>query len=135
MDDNLRQFNERDVVYFISSSVFIKKATVIRNAGGFCTIRFSDGNCGTSGTRVRESKLYRTEEEAELLQSQIDDASSTSERVKLSKQLKKINEQLLELNKYEEVVHHWADKMEPMDLDDGVKVNYAKFQDLLAKIK
>lgn len=30
----------------------------------FCTIRFSDGNCGISGTRVRESKLYRTEEEA-----------------------------------------------------------------------
>ena len=48
-------------------------------------------------------------------------------RVKLSKQLKKINEQLLELNKYEEVVHHWGDKMEPMDLDDGVKANYAKF--------
>ena len=76
---------------------------------------------------------YRTQ--VELLQSQIDDASSTSERVKLSKQLKKINEQLLELNKYEEFVHHWADKMEPMDLDDGVKVNYAKFQELLAKIK
>lgn len=66
-------------MYFISSSVFIKKTTVIRNAGGFCTIRFSDGNCGTSGIRVRESKLYRTEEEVELLQSQIDDASSTSE--------------------------------------------------------
>ena len=76
---------------------------------------------------------YRTQ--VELLQSQIDEASSTSERVKLSKQLKKINEQLLELNKYEEVVHHWADKMEPMDLDDGVKANYAKFQELLAKIK
>lgn len=76
---------------------------------------------------------YRTQ--VELLQSQIDDASSTSEKVKLSKQLKKINEQLLELNKYEEVVHHWADKMEPMDLDDGVKANYAKFQELLAKIK
>ena len=125
-NDFLKQFNEGDVVYFISSSVFIKKATVIRNAGGFCTIRFSDGNCGTSGTRVRESELYHTEEEAELLQNQIDDASSTSERVKLSKQLKKINEQLLELNKYEEVVHHWADKMEPMDLDNGVKANYAK---------
>ena len=76
---------------------------------------------------------YRTQ--AELLQRQIDEASSTSEKVKLSKQLKKINEQLLESNKYEEVVHHWADKMEPMDLDDGVKANYAKFQELLAKIK
>ena len=133
--NTLKKFNEGDVVYFISSSVFIKKATVIRNAGEFCTIRFSDGDCGTSGTRVRESKLYRTEEEVELLQNQIDDASSVSERVKLSKQLKKINEQLLELNKYEEVVHHWGDKMEPMDLDDGVKANYAKFQELLAKIK
>ena len=76
---------------------------------------------------------YRTQ--IELLQSQIDEASSTSERVELSKQLKKINEQLLELNKYEEIVHHWADKMEAMDLDDGVKANYAKFQELLAKIK
>lgn len=76
---------------------------------------------------------YRTQ--SELLQEQIDVASSTSEKVKLSKQLKKINEQLLELNKYEEIVHHWADKMEPMDLDDGVKVNYARFQELLAKIK
>lgn len=76
---------------------------------------------------------YRTQ--IELLQKQIDMAGSTSEKVKLSKQLKKINEQLLELNKYEEIVHHWADKMEPMDLDDGVKANYAKFQELLAKIK
>ena len=66
-DNNLKQFNEGDVVYFISSSVFIKKATVIRNAGGFCTKRFSDGNCGTSETRVRESKLYRTEEEAKKI--------------------------------------------------------------------
>lgn len=76
---------------------------------------------------------YRTQ--IELLQEQIDMAGSTSEKVKLSKKLKKINEQLLELNKYEEIVHHWADKMEPMDLDDGVKANYAKFQELLAKIK
>lgn len=76
---------------------------------------------------------YRTQ--IEMLQGQIHDASNSSEKVKLSKQLKKINEQLLELNKYEEVIHHWADKMEPMDLDDGVKVNYAKFQELLAKIK
>lgn len=74
-DDNLKRFNEGDVVYFISSSVFIKKATVIRNAGGFCTIRFSDGNCGTSGTRVRESKLYRTEEEAKKVVQQHQDAN------------------------------------------------------------
>ena len=58
-DDNLKRFNEGDTVYFVASSIFV------RNAGGFCTIIFDgNGNCGTSGTRVRESKLYRTEEEA-----------------------------------------------------------------------
>ena len=44
-------------------------------------------------------------------------------------------EQAEELRIYEEKIHHWADKMEPMDLDDGVKANYAKFQELLTKIK
>lgn len=76
---------------------------------------------------------YRTQ--IEMLNHQIDEASSTSERVKLQKQLKKITNQSQELGKYEEKIHHWADKMEPMDLDDGVKANYAKFQELLAKIK
>lgn len=60
----MKRFNEGDTVYFVASSIFVRKAKVVRNTGGFCTIRFSDGNCGTSGTRVRESKLYRTEEEA-----------------------------------------------------------------------
>ena len=76
---------------------------------------------------------YRTQ--IDMLNSQIEEAASTSEKVKLQKQLKKITEQSQELGKYEEKIHHWADKMEPMDLDDGVKVNYAKFQNLLAKIK
>ena len=76
---------------------------------------------------------YRTQ--IEMLNNQIDEASSTSEKVRLQKQLKKITEQAEELGKYEEKIHHWADKMEPMDLDDGVKVNYARFQELLAKIK
>lgn len=72
---------------------------------------------------------YRTQ--IEMLNNQIDEASSTSEKVRLQKLLKKITEQVEELGKYEEKIHHWADKMEPMDLDDGVVVNYNKFQELL----
>lgn len=72
---------------------------------------------------------YRTQ--IEMLNNQIAEASSTSEKVKLQKQLKKVTEQAEELGKYEEKIHHWADKMEPMDLDNGVVVNYNKFQELL----
>ena len=61
--------------------------------------------------------------------------ASTSERVKLNKVLTKLKEQDAELRSYEEKIHHLADQMIAIDLDDGVKVNYAKFQDVLAKIK
>ena len=61
--------------------------------------------------------------------------ASTSERVKLNKQLKTLNDQATEIHAYEEKIHHLADQMISIDLDDGVKVNYAKFQDVLAKIK
>ena len=61
--------------------------------------------------------------------------ASTGERVKLTKQLKKLSDQAAELHVYEEKIHHLADQMISIDLDDGVKVNYAKFQDVLAKIK
>ena len=61
--------------------------------------------------------------------------ASTSERVKLNKQLKTLNDQAMEIHEYEEKIHHLADQMISIGLDDGVKVNYAKFQDVLAKIK
>ncbi len=61
--------------------------------------------------------------------------AGTSERIKLNKSLKKIQEQADELHAYEEKIHHMADQMIAIDLDDGVKHNYEIFQDVLAKIK
>ena len=61
--------------------------------------------------------------------------AETGERVKLSKQLTKLQTQAEELRVYEEKIHHLADQMIRIDLDDGVKHNYAIFQDVLAKIK
>ncbi len=61
--------------------------------------------------------------------------ASTSERVKLTKRLTALQTQAEELRLYEEKVHHLADQMIGIDLDDGVKVNYAKFADVLAPIK
>lgn len=61
--------------------------------------------------------------------------ASTSERVKLSKQLAKLQAQAEEIRVYEEKIHHLADQMIKIDLDDGVKHNYEIFKDVLAKIK
>ena len=61
--------------------------------------------------------------------------ASTSERVKLKKKLTTLQAQDIEIRTYEEKIHHLADQMISVDLDDGVKKNYAIFQDVLAKIK
>lgn len=72
----MKRFNEGDTVYFVASSISVRKAKVVRNAGGFCTIIFDgNGNCGISGTRVRESKLYGTEEEAKKIVEQHQNAN------------------------------------------------------------
>ena len=86
-------------------------------------------------TQYIHEQQARYRNQIEMLEKQVGSDISTSERVCLNKKLKKFKEQYEELRKYEEKIHHWADRMEPMDLDDGVKVNYAKFQELLAKIK
>ena len=61
--------------------------------------------------------------------------ASTGERVKLNRKLTDLQAQDTEIRTYEEKIHHLADQMISIDLDDGVKKNYAIFQDVLAKIK
>ena len=79
-----------------------------------------------------QQERYRTQ--LHMLEDSIEKASP-SDRVKMNKQIAKFKEQELELQQYEEKIHHLADQMISIDLDDGVKVNYAKFQDVLEKIK
>lgn len=63
------------------------------------------------------------------------DNASTAERVKINKELALYKDKEKELHDYEEKIHHLADQMINIDLDDGVKNNYAIFGDVLAKIK
>lgn len=61
----MNKFNLGDIVYFIANGYHVREATVIRT-GGFCTIKFND-NETPAGTRVRESKLFKTKQEAEVV--------------------------------------------------------------------
>ena len=80
-----------------------------------------------------QQSRYRTS--SADLQSRIAVAPSTAQRVKLQKQLQALEAQAEEARLYEEKIHHLADKMVEIDLDDGVKKNYEIFQDVLAKVK
>ena len=60
--------------------------------------------------------------------------ASTGERVKLNKKLTTLQAQDTEIRTYEEKIHHLADQMISIDLDDGVKKNYAIFDTVLKKL-
>jgi hypothetical protein len=57
-----------------------------------------------------------------------------SERAHLLQQLEKFTAQAAEIAAFEEKLHHLADMNIEIDLDDGVKRNYERFADVLAKI-
>lgn len=77
----------------------------------------------------------------ERYRNQIDDidrslgSADRREAAALRKRRKVLSDQLAETNAYEEKVHHLADQMIKIDLDDGVRHNYALFQDVLARIR
>ncbi len=75
------------------------------------------------------------EDQINMLNSYLNDGVNQREKTRITKELKKLTAQAEELRAYEEIVHHFADQMVEIDLDDGVKVNYEKFDGLLAKIK
>lgn len=88
--------------------------------------------------RIRTDYVHEQQERYRAQIGYANDAlvsAERGERVRLDKRIKKLNDQLKETIVYEEKLHHLADQMIKIDPDDGVKVNYAKFQDVLAKIK
>ena len=62
-------------------------------------------------------------------------AASTTHRRRLEKERETLVKQQSELREFDEKLRHYADQRIGLDLDDGVKVNYGKFGDLLAEVK
>lgn len=87
--------------------------------------------------RIRTDYVFEQQERYRTALAGVDEqllSSDSKSTAKLNKQKKKLQDQIAEIGAYEEKVHHIADQMIEIDLDDGVKVNYARFDSLLAKI-
>lgn len=88
--------------------------------------------------RVRTEYVHEQQERYDTQISHLQDdlvSAERSKKVQIEKRIKKLSDQLAETRVFEEKIHHLADQMIEIDLDNGVKVNYAKFQDVLAKVK
>lgn len=126
--DHLKIYQKRPIYWLFSSG---KK-------NGFKALIYMHRYQPDLLARMRTDYVHEQQERYRTQLQMLEDSAQTaapSERVKLNKRIAKLKDQALEIQKYEEKIHHLADQMISIDLDDGVKVNYAKFEDVLEKIK
>jgi type II restriction/modification system DNA methylase subunit YeeA len=84
---------------------------------------------------LREFRTKLTSHKNHLEAVSISASSSQGEKTKALKEIEKITKMIAEMEEYErEVLYPLATEQVEIDLDDGVKVNYAKFGKALKKI-
>ena len=84
--------------------------------------------------RIRTDYLHKTQKAIEQAIANCDNiinhSSSNTEVTKATKEKSKLQKQLKETQEYDEALAHIANQNIKINLDDGVKVNYAKFQNI-----
>ncbi len=87
--------------------------------------------------RIRTDYLHKTqkaiEQRIENINNIINNSNSKQEISKANKEKTKLQKQLKETQEYDEVLAHIANQNIEIDLDDGVKANYSKFQNIEIK--
>ncbi|MCG2712034.1 MAG: BREX-1 system adenine-specific DNA-methyltransferase PglX [Candidatus Omnitrophica bacterium] len=97
--------------------------------------RYNEGTLSRMRTEYvlpLQTKIHR---HIEHLEKDKENATSTSAANKIQKEISSLLKQKEELIKFDERLRHYTDMKIKLDLDDGVKVNYAKFGELLADVK
>ena len=97
--------------------------------------RYHDGTLARIRTKYVIPLQGQIASRIDHLEGDILKATSTSHHRKLLRARDSLKKQQAELVAFDEKLRHAADKKVSLDLDDGVKVNYAKFGDLLAEAK
>lgn len=141
-EDHLKVYQKRPIYWLFDSG----------KQNGFKALIYMHRYGADTVGRVRTDYLHKAQKYVETAmqsaQYTIDNATSASEKSKATKAVTKYTKQLAEMKIYDEAIAHVANQRIEIDLDDGVKVNYAKFQgvevsqegkkslkvDLLAKI-
>jgi type II restriction/modification system DNA methylase subunit YeeA len=127
--DHLQTYKKRPIYWLFSSG---------KQRAFQCLVylhRYNDGTLSRMRTEYVIPLQSRIAARIEQLEDDKLKATSTSHGKKLQKELDDLKKQQTELLAFDERLKHAADKRIVLDLDDGVKVNYGKFGDLLADVK
>jgi type II restriction/modification system DNA methylase subunit YeeA len=127
--DHLQTYKKRPIYWHFSSG----------KQGAFQALvylhRYHEGTLARMRAEYVVPLTGKMQSRIEMLEKDRDAARATAARTKIAKQIESLKKKHVELLAYDEKLRHYADMRIQLDLDDGVKVNYGKFGDLLAEVK
>ena len=127
--DHVQTYKKRPIYWLFSSG----------KQGAFQALvylhRYNEGTLARMRAEYVVPLIAKMASRLDMLDKDIAAASSAAARTKLQKQIEALRKKQIELLAYDEKLRHYADMRIALDLDDGVKVNYAKFGDLVAESK
>ena len=127
--DHLQTYKKRPIYWLFSSG---------KNKAFQCLVylhRYNEGTLARMRTEYVIPLQGMMASRVRQLERDIAAAASTAHRNRLEKDWATLVKQQSELREFDEKLRHYADQRIGLDLDDGVKVNYGKFGDLLAEVK
>ncbi|ENS2478866.1 BREX-1 system adenine-specific DNA-methyltransferase PglX [Escherichia coli] len=126
--DHLKMYKKRPIYWLFSSG---------KEKAFECLVylhRYNDATLSRMRTEYVVPLLARYQANIDRLNDQLDEASG-GEATRLKRERDSLIKKFSELRSYDDRLRHYADMRISIDLDDGVKVNYGKFGDLLADVK
>ena len=126
--DHLKTYKKRPIYWLFSSG---------KEKAFECLVylhRYNEGTLSRMRTEYVTPLMGKFESQTSILRDERDTATSSEQR-RIDKELKSIEKKQAELNTFDEELKHISEMKISLDLDDGVKVNYGKFGNLLANVK
>ncbi|MFQ8630727.1 MAG: BREX-1 system adenine-specific DNA-methyltransferase PglX [Intestinibacter bartlettii] len=123
MEDHIKVYQKRPIYWMFDSG----------KQNGFKALIYMHRYDENMVAKVRADYLHVLQRKYESEINRVDndinsDILSTKEKTSAKKRKEKIQKQLAECKQYDQVIAHVAHQRIAIDLDDGVKVNYQKFQ-------
>lgn len=127
--DHMQAYKKRPIYWLFSSG----------KQGAFQALvylhRYNESTLARMRTEYVMPLISKMAAYANSLETAKESSDSAAEIKRIEKKLQDLHKQQAELSTFEEKLRHYADQRISLDLDDGVKVNYGKFGDLLAEVK
>ena len=125
--EHVKRYKKRPIYWLFTSPKGHFRALIYMH-------RYRPDTLSTMRNEYLQPFIAKLEDKKSHSENMIPHAQNDREKVALQKDVERLSAMLADLREYEKKLTDVASRKIAIDLDDGVKVNYAKFSEVIAKV-